>query len=396
MARGAKKTVEALEQKFETQKKPVQQDFFDLLASFYHKDEDLAFLISISKATVTDVEAGEDHTRFMTALRTYQAIQFWTRLAKLPNLYTDVNSLIATRINEMWSQLLANSDGDNIINTLGEVFAAFQNFQEYTGGLNAHISQFYSLLRDMDGERVVRNTFDNHGGRIGNLEFKMLGVPNNESQVQNSFNDLFSILRDLSGERVVKNTLDNHHARLGDAESLLDGLTGYRVIKNTFDDLLGRLQDLTGTRSVANVLDSHNERINTAQSTANTARNEAATALARADDAHYTIGRPGGSNETVWNRITGVYAYSTVVAGVVNQIEFMLGGYAFGQQNVVKASVDAVYNRTTDLYTKYNQQQVEINTHEFDLAAKGFAIANVNARIDEVQRLLRVAGIQGF
>ena len=350
MARGTKKTVEALEQKFETQKKPVQQDFFDLLASFYHKDEDLAFLISLSKATVTDVEAGEDHTRFMTSLRTYQAIQFWTRLGKLTNLYADVNTLIMQRINEMWSQLLANDDTDNVIDTLGEVFAAFQNFQEYTGGLNAHFGHFYSVLKDLTGERVVRDTFDNHDGRIGNLEYKMLGVPNVERQVQNSFDDLFSRLRDLTGDRVVADVLDNHEGRLDSAENLLDGLSGNKVIKNTLDDLLGRLEDLTETRSVANALDSHHTRINTAQSTANTARDEAATALSRANDAHDIIGRPGGTGEKVWARITGVYSYAETVAGVVNQIEFMLGGYTFGQQNAIKIAIDAAYNRTTDLY----------------------------------------------
>lgn len=396
MARGTKKTVEALEQKFETQKKPVQQDFFDLLASFYHKDEDLAFLISLSKATVTDVEAGEDHTRFMTALRTYQAIQFWTRLAKLSNLYTDVNNLIMQRINEMWTQLLANDDTDNVIDTLGEVFAAFQNFQEYTGGLNAHFGHFYSVLRDMSGERVVRNTFDNHDSRIGNLEYRMVGVPNNERQVQNSFDDLFSRLRDLTGDRVVANVLDDHQTRISSAENLLDGLTGYRVIKNNFDDLFGRLQDLTGTRSVANVLDSHHTRINTAQSTADTARNEAATAQARADDAHYVINRPSGTNEKVWDRITGVYSYATVVAGVVNQIEFMLGGYTFGEQNVIKNDVNSIRGILNGYTTNGSVKSDYYNIRNI---LNGFADGgngSVMAEIQDIRNKLRDAGIAGF
>ena len=394
MARGTKKTVEALEQKFETQKKPVQQDFFDLFASFYHKDEDLAFLISLSKATVTDVEAGEDHTRFMTSLRTYQAIQFWTRLSKLTNLYQDVNTLIMQRINEMWSQLLANDDTDNVIDTLGEVFAAFQNFQEYTGGLNAHFAHFYSVLRDMSGERVVRNTFDNHDGRIGNLEYRMVGVPNNERQVQNSFDELFSRLRDLTGDRVVANILDNHEGRIGSAENLLDGLSGNRVIKNNLDDLLGRLQDLTGTRSVANILDSHNTRINTAQSTADTARNEAATALARAEDAHYIIGRPGGTGERVWDRITGVYSYATIVAGVVNQIEFMLGGLDFGASNAVKNYVDARVDR---LNGYSGAGSVKADTDGIRAILNGFTgPGSVMGETQDIRNKLRDAGIAGF
>ncbi len=462
MARGTKKTVEALEQKFETQKKPVEQDFFDMLASFYHKDEDLAFLISLSKATVTDVEAGEDHTRFMTALRTYQAIKFWTRLGKLSNLYTDVNTLIMQRINEMWSQLLANDDTDNVIDTLGEVFAAFQNFQEYTGGLNAHFSHFYSVLRDMSGERVVRNTFDNHDGRIGNLEYRLVGVPNNERQVQNSFDALFSVLRDLNGDRIVKNSLDelfsilrdmsgdrtvrntfdnhdgrignleyrlvgvpnnerqvqnsfddlfsrlrdltgdrvvanvldNHEGRLGFAENLLDGLSGNRVIKNTLDDLLGRLQDLTGTRSVANILDNHNGRINTAQGTADTARNEAANALARAEDAHNIIGRPGGTGEKVWDRITGVYSYATVVAGVVNQIEFMLGGLSFGASNAVKNYVDGSVDR---LNGYSGAGSVKADTDGIRAILNGFTgSGSVMGEIQDIRNKLRDAGIAGF
>lgn len=394
MARGTKKTVEALEQKFETQKKPVQQDFFDLFASFYHKDEDLAFLISLSKATVTDVEAGEDHTRFMTALRTYQAIQFWTRLAKLSNLYTDVNNLIMQRINEMWTQLLANDDTDNVIDTLGEVFAAFQNFQEFTGGLNAHFSHFYSVLRDMSGERVVRNTFDAHDGRIGNLEYRMQGVPNNERQVQNSFDELFSRLRDLSGDRIVANVLDNHEGRLGSAESLLDGLSGHRIIRNTLDDLLGRLQDLSGTRSVANILDDHHTRINNAQSTADTARNEAATALNVANDAHNIIGRPGGTGETVWNRITGVYSYATVVAGVVNQIEFMLGGLEFGAYNAVKNYVDGSVDRLNG-YSGAGSVKADVDAVRAILS--GFTgTGSVAGETQDIRNKLRDAGIAGF
>lgn len=394
MARGTKKTVEALEQKFETQKKPVQQDFFDLLASFYHKDEDLAFLISLSKATVTDVEAGEDNTRFMTALRTYQAIQFWTRLGKLTNLYSDVNNLIMQRINEMWTQLLANDDTDNVIDTLGEVFAAFQNFQEWTGGIKSEFDLFHSLLRDLTGERVVKNTFENHDGRIGNIELRMLGVPNNERQVQNSFDDLFARLQDLTGTRSVANALDNHEGRLDSAENLLDGLSGNRVIKNTLDDLLGRLQDLTGTRAVANVLDSHNTRINTAQSTADTARNEAATALARADDAHNIIGRPGGTGETVWSRITGVYSYATVVAGVVNQIEFMLGGLEFGASNAVKNYIDGSVDR---LNGYSGAGSVKADTDGIRAILNGFTgSGSVMGETQDIRNKLRDAGIAGF
>lgn len=394
MARGTKKTVEALEQKFETQKKPVQQDFFDLLASFYHKDEDLAFLISLSKATVTDVEAGEDNTRFMTALRTYQSIQFWTRLGKLTNLYADVNTLIMQRINEMWTQLLANDDTDNVIDTLGEVFAAFQNFQEWTGGIKSEFDLFHSLLRDLTGERVVKNTFENHNGRIGNLEFRMLDVPNVERQVQNSFDDLFARLRDLSGERSVANILDNHEGRLDSAENLLDGLSGNRVIKNTLDDLLGRLQDLTGTRAVANVLDSHNTRINTAQSTADTARNEAATALARADDAHYVIGRPSGTGERVWDRITGVYAYATAVAGAVNQIQFMLEGLELGASGVVKGYVDASVDR---LNGYSGAGSVKADTDGIRAILSGFTgSGSVMGETQDIRNKLRDAGIAGF
>lgn len=394
MPRGTKKTIAALEQKFETQKKPVEQDFFDLLASFYHKDEDLAFLISLSKATVTDVEAGEDHTRFMTALRTYQAIQFWTRLAKLSNLYQDVNALIMQRINEMWVQLLANNDSDNVINTLGEVFAAFNNFNEWTGGLRAEFSHFYSVLRDMNGERVVRNTFDNHDGRIGNLEYRMRDVPNNDRQVQNSFDDLFSRLRDLTGDRVVANSLDSLDGRLDGLESILADITGYRSVKNDLDTLFSRLRDMTGDRVVRNEFDSHSTRIDNAQARANQAYDKGVEAKNRADDAHNIIGRPGDTTEQVWSRITNVNSYAVAVAQAGNQVQTMLNGYTFGGDGVVKAD----YNFVRGLLSGYTTSgEVKAAVDGLYAIVSGFTgSGSIMGEIQDVRNKLRDAGIVGF
>lgn len=377
MARGTKKSIEALEQKFETQKKPTQQDFFDMMSSFYHKDEDLAFLISLSKATLTDAQAGEDHSRFMTALRTYQAIEYWGRLGKLANLYSDVNTLIMQRIGEMWNTLLATNDSDNVINTLGEIFLVLQNFNEWTGGIKSEFDFFHSVLRDLSGERVVKNTFENHNSRLSNVESRLLDVPNNPRQVQNNFDSLFSILRDMTGDRVVKTTFEN-------IQSVLQDMTGARVVKTTFETIQALLVDLSGTRAIMNIFDSHNTRINTAQTKADDAFTLAQTAKTRADDAHTIINRPEGSTEKVWDRITGVYSYATTVAGVVNLIETTLSGYTLGSSGAIKNDVNYVNGRVDDLYTKHSTQQSQLDyVQGFTSTLMGY-IESLNMRYDAI------------
>jgi Alanine-zipper, major outer membrane lipoprotein len=164
--RGTKKSAEALEILFETGKKPTQQDFFDFIASFYHKDEDISFLISLAASTLTDAQVGSNNSRYMTALRVYQAIVWHVRLAKLPLLNLDIADVVNQRITDTLNALMATNDGDNVINTLGELFQAFQNFTEEIGGIN--------LLRN----------------RIVGLENLLHQVPNNLRQVQNTFDSL--------------------------------------------------------------------------------------------------------------------------------------------------------------------------------------------------------------
>ena len=166
--RGTKKSAEALEILFETGKKPTQQDFFDFIASFYHKDEDISFLISLAASTLTDAQVGSNNSRYMTALRVYQAILWHVRLDKLPLLNLDVAGAIDARITQTLNQLMATDDGDNVINTLGELFQAFQSFNEQVGGIN--------LLRN----------------RIVSLENLLDDVPNNLRQVQDTFDSLQS------------------------------------------------------------------------------------------------------------------------------------------------------------------------------------------------------------
>lgn len=275
MVLGTKKSIEELQGKFETGDKPTEQDFWDWMASFYHKDEDIAFLINISKATLTDVQAATDNTRFMTALRTYQAILFWVRLEKLPLLAIDVQALIQENIDAMWAELLATDDADNVIDTLGEVFQALKNFAEREGGIYSDLTSIFSSLAD-------------HNTRINNAQSKADDGWNRANNAQSKADDAWT--------------------RANNAQSSANNA------QSTADDAWNRANNAQAKADDAWT------RANNAQATANDAWTRANNAQGTADYAVGTIGRPGGTSETVWDRITGVYTYATTVAGTTSYI----------------------------------------------------------------------------
>jgi hypothetical protein len=242
--RGTKKTVEALEVKFETGKKPEEQDFFDWMASFYHKDEDISFLISLAKATLTDMQTAVDNSRFVTAIRVYQSILWHVRLAKLPLLNLDVTELVDNSINAFFAQLMATDDGDNVIDTLGELIQAFQSFNEEVGGINA--------LRS----------------RIGSLESLLYEVPNNLRQVQNTFDSLQSqVTAAQNSANAAQSTADY-------------GVSLANAAQSKADDAWNRANAAQGTADYGVSL------ANAAQSKADDAWTRANNAQYRADDAY--------------------------------------------------------------------------------------------------------------
>jgi hypothetical protein len=253
MARGTKKTIEALESLFETGDKPTQQDFWDWMSSFYHKDEDLAFLIKLAQATVTDVQAGENNSRFMTPLRTYQAILWWVRLGKLPLLFGDIQELITENIDAFNTALLAVNDADNVIDTLGEVYQAFEGETEDIG-----------LIRKL---RL----------RIQDLELVLHEVPKNLRQVQNTFDSLQSQVT------AAQNSANNAQSTANLAESKADNAQG-----------------------TANTAES---KADAAQSTGDTARAEAAAAQGTANLGVSKADNAQGTADSVQTQHTNLAGY---------------------------------------------------------------------------------------
>lgn len=266
--RGTKKTVEALELLFETGKKPKQQDFFDWMASFYHKDEDISFLINIAKATLTDAQTGSDNSRFMTALRVYQSILWWVRIDKLPLLSLDVSEMINDAINNMWSQLLATNDGDNVIDTLGEVFQAFQDFSEQIG------------------------TIKNFSDRIGAMETVLHQVPGNLRQVQNTFDSL-------------QNQVYNAQARADDAWTRANNAQG------TANDAVGLANNAQSSANNAQA------RADDAWTRANNAQGSADSAYGLANDAHSKLGAFGYNSQNAYNQHNALQNYTYTAIGYI-------------------------------------------------------------------------------
>lgn len=88
-----KKTRDELKLKFQKNSKPNQQDFEDVFDSLIHKDDALPNATLI-KALQLDAEQGVDNAKYMTPLRTFQAIKKLVRLSNLPSLKEDIESLI--------------------------------------------------------------------------------------------------------------------------------------------------------------------------------------------------------------------------------------------------------------------------------------------------------------
>jgi methyl-accepting chemotaxis protein len=266
--RGTKKTVEALEVKFETGKKPEEQDFFDWMASFYHKDEDISFLISLAKATLTDMQTAVDNSRFVTAIRVYQSILWHVRLAKLPLLNLDVTELVDNSINAFFAQLMATDDGDNVIDTLGELIQAFQSFNEEVGGINA--------LRS----------------RIGSLESLLYEVPNNLRQVQNTFDSLQSQVT------AAQNSANAAQASANAAQSSANAAQG------TADYAVG-LANAAQTSA------------NSAQGTANYAVSLANTAQSSADDVAARLGAFGYGAFSAKSQVDSLQNYTYIAIAYI-------------------------------------------------------------------------------
>lgn len=290
--RGTKKTIEALELLFETGKKPTQQDFFDFLSSFLHRDEDISFLVSLAKATLTDVQVGVENSRFMTSLRTYQSILWWVRLGKLPLLNTDIVELVDGRINA----LFATDDADSIIDTLGEVIQAFQGFNEEVGALNT--------LRS----------------RILSLESILYQIPQNLRQVQNTFDSLQSQVT------TAKNTADSAVSLANNAQSAANGAQGTANSAQSSannaqtsannaqykaDDAWDRANGAQGTANGAqgsannaqNTANSATTLANNAQSKANDAYGYAIDALVKNNIQDISLANHGGWIADIYNRI---------------------------------------------------------------------------------------------
>ncbi len=293
--RGTKKTIEALEVFFETGKKPTQQHFFDWMASFYHKDEDISFLINLAKATTTDMQVGEDNARFVTALRVYQAILWWVRLGKLPLLQMDVQELITDNINDFFNNtLMAVDDSDTTINTLGELILAFQDFQEQTGGINS--------LRD----------------RIIDLELVLHEVPKNLRQVQNVFDSLQSQVT------AAQNTANTAVSLANNAQATADNATTLaNNAQATADNATGLANNAQATADNATGL------ANNAQATADNATTLANNAQDRADDAYDFANSNYTSLTALWDHVnpnlTTVIGQVATLGSKMNNAESNIG-----------------------------------------------------------------------
>ena len=121
----AKKSIPQLKDKFQKGDKPMQEDFYDLLDSFIHRDEDISKIL-IKIASISEAENGSDNVKHMTPLLTKKAIYALTRLADIPDLATEVQQKIDASINS----LLTLEDADNLINTVKDVLDFVQGAGE--------------------------------------------------------------------------------------------------------------------------------------------------------------------------------------------------------------------------------------------------------------------------
>ena len=120
-----KKSIPQLKDKFQKGDKPMQEDFYDLLDSFIHRDEDISKIL-IKIASISEAENGSDNVKHMTPLLTKKAIYALTRLADIPDLATEVQQKIDASINS----LLTLEDADNVINTVKDVLDFVQGAGE--------------------------------------------------------------------------------------------------------------------------------------------------------------------------------------------------------------------------------------------------------------------------
>lgn len=88
-----KKNRDELKARFKKNSKPTESDFENFLDSYLHKDDTLPNA-DLLKASQLEAEQGTENSKYMTPLRTFQAIKKLVRLENLAGLKSDVEALI--------------------------------------------------------------------------------------------------------------------------------------------------------------------------------------------------------------------------------------------------------------------------------------------------------------
>ena len=91
---------ETLKNAFTTGQTPTEENFGNIFDSFVHLDDKNSF---IQKANQQEAEAGDNNEKYLTPLRAKQLVTALTRLSKLSDLSTDIQTKIDTAITNLVS-----------------------------------------------------------------------------------------------------------------------------------------------------------------------------------------------------------------------------------------------------------------------------------------------------
>lgn len=110
---------------FQQGDKPTEQQFAELIDSFIHQDDDLSTFIG-QFSEVSEAQQGLIQDKYMSPFLTFEAIKSLTRLVNIP----DLNSEVQTVVNNAINNLLSFDDADSVINTVKDVIDAFNAMPE--------------------------------------------------------------------------------------------------------------------------------------------------------------------------------------------------------------------------------------------------------------------------